>query len=115
MHEKILRSVGADKVIFPEEEMGHRIAKYLAADNFVDWIELSLKSSLVEMKTPAAWRNKTPLELQIREKYRLNIIGIKRGDLVSVHVNPREALLAEDILIVIGDNEDLEQFQQKSS
>lgn len=111
-HEKILRSVGAHKVIFPEVEMGRRIAKYLAADNFLDWIELSPKYSLAEVNTPAKWCGKGLLELKVREKYHLNVIGIKRGDSVTIHIDPRQPLSADDILIVVGENEDLNILQE---
>ncbi len=111
MHEKILRSVGAHKVIYPEVEMGRRIAKYLVADNFTDWIELSPKFSLVEMDLPSAWRGKTLVELKVREKYRLNVVGIKNGDTVNVTPDPNEPLKSGVVLIVVGENRDLESFQ----
>lgn len=111
MHEKILRSVGAHKVIYPEVEMGKRVAKYLVADNFADWIELSPKYSLVEMDIPAAWCGRTLAQLQVREKYGLNVIGIKDGDSVSVNLDPREPLGSGIVLIVVGANRDLEAFQ----
>lgn len=111
LHEKILRRVGATKIIYPEVEMGKRVAKFIVADNFTDWIELSPKYSLVEMETPAAWRGKSLVELQIREKYNLNVIGIKSGDSVEVKIDPKLPLDGGDILIVVGDNEDLEGFQ----
>jgi trk system potassium uptake protein TrkA len=110
MHEKILRSVGAHKVIHPEVEMGRRVAKYFEADDFADWIELSPKYSLVEMELPKAWRGKSLAELGIREKYRLNVIGIRDGDTVQVNLDPHMALSGEISLIVIGANEDLEAF-----
>lgn len=111
MHEKILRSVGAHKVIYPEVEMGRRVAKYLVADNFADWIELSPKFSLVEMDIPGAWVGKSLADLRIREKYRVNVIGIKDGDTVNVTINPTEPLKAGLIMIVVGENKDLEVFQ----
>lgn len=110
MHEKILRSVGAHKVIYPEVEMGRRVAKYLVADNFADWIELSPQYSLVEMKIPSAWVGKSLMELQIREKYQLNVIGMKDGDTVSVTLNPKEPLKAGIVLIVVGENKILEKL-----
>jgi trk system potassium uptake protein TrkA len=110
MHEKILRSVGAHKVIHPEVEMGRRVAKYFEADDFADWIELSPKYSLVEMELPRTWRGKSLAELGIREKYRLNVIGIREGDAVRVNLDPQAALTGEISLIVIGANEDLESF-----
>lgn len=112
MHEKILRSVGAHKVIYPEVEMGKRVAKYLVADSFADWIELSPKYSLVEMDIPSSWCGKTLVQLQVREKYGLNVIGIKEGDTVSVNLDPREPLSSGVVLIVVGANKDLESFQR---
>ena len=111
MHEKILRKVGAHKVIFPETEMGRRVAKYLVADNFADWIELSPYFSLVEMDIPARWCGKSLVELQIREKYRVNVIGVKDGDKVKVTLDPKEPLKPGVILILVGENKDLEALQ----
>lgn len=108
MHEKILKSVGAHKIIYPETEMGRRVAKYLVADNFADWIELSPYFSLVEMDIPSKWCGKSLIELQIREKYRINVIGIKDGDKVSVTLDPKAPLKPGIILIVVGENKDLE-------
>ena len=112
MHEKILRSVGAHKVIYPEVEMGRRVAKYLVADNFADWIELSPQYSLVEMEIPSAWVGKSLIELQVREKYNLNVIGIKDGSTVTVTLDPKEPLRAGIVLIVVGENKVLEAFQK---
>ena len=111
MHEKVLRKVGADKIIYPEVEMGRRVAKYLVADNFADWIELSPKYSLVEMEMPRAWCGKSLLELKVREKYRLNVIGIKDGNSVNVTLDPNEKLRAGTVVIVVGENKDLEVFK----
>jgi len=111
MHEKILISVGAHKVIYPEVEMGRRVAKYLVADNFTDWIELSPRFSLVEMDLPSQWRGKSLAELRIRERYRLNVVGIKEGDTVDVTPDPKKPLQPGMVLIVVGENKDLEAFE----
>ena len=111
MHEKILRKVGAHKVLYPETEMGRRVAKYLVADNFADWIELSPYFSLVERDIPARWCGKSLVELQIREKYRVNVIGVKNGDKVKVTLDPKEPLKPGVILILVGENKDLEALQ----
>lgn len=112
LHEKILKSVGAGKVIYPEVEMGRRVAKYLVADSFADWIELSPYYSLVELDIPPKWCGKSLSELQIREKYNLNVIGIKDGDSVTVKLDPNEPLKDGIVLIVIGENRDLEEFRR---
>ena len=112
LHEKILRSVGATRVIYPEVEMGRRVAKYLVADNFTDWIDLSPNFSLVEMDIPNLWCGKSLQELRIREKYNLNIIGFKEGDSVNVRLDPHEPLKEGIVLIVVGANKDLEKFHK---
>ena len=98
MHEKILISVGAHKVIYPEVEMGRRI-------------ELSPRFSLVEMDLPSQWRGKSLAELRIRERYRLNVVGIKEGDTVDVTPDPKKPLQPGMVLIVVGENKDLEAFE----
>lgn len=112
VHEKILRSVGAHKIIYPEVEMGRRVAKYMAADNFTDWIDLSPQYSLVEMDVPSAWVGKSLMELQIREKYQLNVIGMKEDDRMTVTLDPKMPLKAGVVLIVVGENSVLETFQR---
>lgn len=112
-HEKILRAVGAHKVVYPEVEMGKRLAKYLVADNFLDWIDLSPQYSLVEMEIPARWRGRTLRELQLRKKYGINVIGYKQGEDIDINLNPAEPLPAEGILIVVGENEAIEKINRK--
>ena len=112
LHERILKSVGANKIIYPEVEMGRRIAKYLVADSFTDWIELSPYYSLVELDIPDKWVGKSLSELQIREKYNLNVIGIRDGDQVTVKLDPGAPMKAGIELIVVGENSDLEHFQK---
>ncbi len=111
-HEKILKKVGATKVIYPEVEMGKRVAKFLCADNFADWIELSPKYSLVEMDIPSVWQGRSLAQLKLREEYHLNVVGIKQEGDLQVNLNPHDPLPKNSVLIVVGDNEDLEQFQK---
>lgn len=111
MHEKILRRIGVHKIIYPEAEMGRRVAKYLVADNFMDWIELSPHYSMVEMDVPQEWCGKSLAQLHIRERYGMNVVGIMDGDSVSVALNPAEPLRAESVLIVVGENKHLEAFK----
>lgn len=112
VHEKILRSVGAHRVIYPEVEMGRRVAKYFEAKNFADWIELSPQYSLVEMEIPAAWCGRSLAELGIREKYRLNVIALRDGGKVTVNLDPCKPLDEGITVIVIGANKDLEAFEK---
>lgn len=107
LHGRILEKIGADKVIYPEQDMGLRVARNLVSSGFADIFELSSKVSMAEFEIPSAWVGKTLTELKIREKYKLNIIGIKRGDEVNVELSPMEPLPDNCTMIAIGNNRDL--------
>ena len=102
MHQKILLRVGADKVVFPENESGIRLAKNLLSSGFIDMISLSRDVSMVEIDVKDEWRGKNLVELNLRKKYGFNIVAIKNGENVNVDVNPEEALDTETTLIVIA-------------
>lgn len=107
MHRKILQSVGADQVVFPEKESGIRLAKNLLSSGFVDIITLSDDVSLVEIDVKSEWVGKNLIELNLRKKYGLNIVAVKKGDEVSVSINPEQRLDAEATLIVIANTVNL--------
>lgn len=107
MHRKILLSVGADQVVFPEKESGIRLAKNLLSSGFVDIITLSDEVSLVEIDVKSEWVGKNLIELNLRKKYGLNIVAVKKDDEVSVSINPEQRLDAEATLIVIANTVNL--------
>lgn len=102
MHQKILLRVGADRVVFPENESGIRLAKNLLSSGFIDMISLSKDVSMVEIDVKEEWLGKNLIELNLRKKYGFNIVAIKKGDAVSVTINPEQALDTETTLIVIA-------------
>jgi trk system potassium uptake protein TrkA len=88
MHRKILSKVGADKVVFPESESGTRLAKNLLSSGFVDVIELSKDISLIELDVKPEWANKTLIELNLRKKYDVNVVAIRRGNDLQINIDP---------------------------
>lgn len=102
MHRKILLRVGADQVVFPEKESGARLAKNLLSSGFVDMISLSKDVSIVEIDVKDEWLGKNLIELNLRKKYGLNIVAIKKGDVVNVSINPEQPLDAGISLIVLA-------------
>ena len=106
----MLRKVGADAVVFPEEEMGRKTAKNLVSANLADWIELSPDYSIVETATPARWVGRTLKELDVRRTYEVNVVGMKREDRVEISLDPDLPLEEEMILMLIGSNEALEKI-----
>lgn len=108
----ILKKVGADEVVFPERDMGCRVAKNLVSAAFTDWIELSPEYSLTEKLIPKQWVGKSLVELKIREKYGMNVVGIMKDGHVDVTFDPHEPLSEDCILIIIGANSVLEKFEE---
>ena len=102
MHQKILLRVGADQVVFPENESGIRLAKNLLSSGFIDMISLSKDVSMVEIDVKDEWCGKNLIELNLRKKYGLNIVAIKKGERVNVSINPEQVLDGESSLIVIA-------------
>ena len=102
MQQKILLRVGADKVVFPENESGIRLAKNLLSSGFIDMISLSKDVSMVEIDVKDEWCGKNLIELNLRKKYGFNIVAIKKGENVNVNINPEQVLDAKTTLIVIA-------------
>ena len=102
MHQKILTRVGADKVVFPEDESGIRLAKNLLSSGFVDMVSLAKNVSMVELDMKPEWIGKNLIDLNLRKKYSLNVVAVRRGDMVSVDIDPQESFRETDKLIVIA-------------
>ena len=111
----ILKKVGADAVVYPEIEMGSRVAKNLVAREFTDWIELSDDYSLVEAAVPQNWIGRCLAELKVRERFGINVVGIILDGEVDVTFDPQKPLPADGILILIGANDVLEKFDEKGN
>ena len=108
---KILEKVGADSIVYPEIDMGERVAKKLISTEFIDWIELSPDYSLTEKLLPKQWEGKSLAELRVREKYGINVIGILKDDKMDMALDPSKPLQPDDMLFIIGKNSDLEKFK----
>ena len=102
MHQKILKRVGADKVVFPENESGIRLAKNLLSSGFIDMISLSKDVSMIEIDVKKEWLGKNLIELNLRKKYGINVVALKKGGDVDININPEQVLDAETTLIVIA-------------
>ncbi len=112
-HEKVLRKIGADHVVHPERDMGRRIAHYIISNNVLDYLELSDEYSIVEIKVNDHLIGHTLIELDIRKNYGLNIVAIKRGEEIIVSPKANDPLQPEDVLIIIGADTDISQFEKK--
>lgn len=113
MHGKIFKRVGADKVVFPENESGNRLAKNLLSSGFVDMMELSSDVSIVELEIKKEWIGKSLIELNVRKKYGINIVAIRKGNTVQVNIDPEAPLESDMKLIVIANTAKLAKFIDK--
>lgn len=110
MHQKILSKVGADKVIFPENESGIRLAKSLLTAGLSEMIELSDEVSMVEIDVKDEWVNKTLVDLKLRKKYDINVVAIKYNGQISVSIDPIIPLAKGMQLIVIANTNKLKRL-----
>ncbi|HKL43178.1 MAG TPA: TrkA family potassium uptake protein [Clostridia bacterium] len=113
VHSQILYKIGADRVIFPEREMGIRLAKNLVSKNVLEFIELSEDYSVIELRVTEDWIGKTLEELDMRKKYGVNVVAIKNLNDVNISVLGSYEIQENDRLVVIGQNENLNQFEKK--
>ena len=112
MNCRILRRVGADKVVFPENESGVRLAKSLLSAGFTDIIELSRDVSMLELEVRPEWVGKTLTELSLRKKYSINVVAVVKNSQISVDMDPGKPLEAGMKLIVIANMERIKRLQR---
>ena len=102
MNCRILSRVGADKVIFPENESGIRLAKNLLSDGFMDIIELSSDVSMLELDIRPEWVGKNLMELNLRKRYSINVVALIKDKKISTMIDPEKKLDQSMKLIVIA-------------
>lgn len=111
MQKKILSRVGADRVVFPENESGIRLAKNLLSSGFMDIIDLSDEVSMVELEVRDEWIGKTLIELNLRKKYSINVVAICQDENVCININPEQPLEKNMKLIVIANTSELNKLK----
>ena len=104
---KFLLRNGADEVVYPEKQMALRIATRYASDSILDFIHLDNSYSIYEMKVPKEWYGKTLSQIDIRKKYRINVLTIKLNKKVFIP-SPDTEIITDDIAFVIGELKDIQ-------
>jgi trk system potassium uptake protein TrkA len=108
LHAKVLYRVGADRVVFPEREMGHRIASNLVSTNILDYIELSPEVSLMEITARGHLASKKLRQLDLRNRFGINVLALKQGQEVNVSPKADDYVNEGDVLVVVGPNNGLQ-------
>lgn len=113
-HGQVLEKVGADHVVHPERDMGIRIGHHLVSKNVVDYLELSDKYSLVELKvTNSKFYSKSLADLNFRARYGITVIGIRRGQEMIISPTAEEKIQENDTLMLVGAVDDLDRLEAK--
>lgn len=112
-HAKVLTKIGADRIIQPEHDMGIRIANQLQSGKLQEYIELSENYSISELDITKKLANKTINDTDIRSKYGCTILAVKNGEMVNISPSPKDKLHEGDMIVVIGNNEDIKRFEEK--
>lgn len=113
-HGKVLERVGADRVVFPEKDMGAKVARFLAQSNIMDFIELTPDVSVVEF-SPRDGFGKTLKDLDLRARFHVTVMAIRRGKEVLVSPLADVPLKDGDILVAIGKNESIDRLLREFS
>lgn len=107
----ILEKIGADKVIIPEEYGGKQSARILSSDTFLDYFQVDNSLSMVEMNPMDKWVGKNLIELNIRQKYNVNVVAIKEGG-HWITADPKRELRASDQLLIVAERDSLKRIDK---
>ena len=108
---KVLYKIGADRVVFPERDMGIRVAHNLVSQNVLEYIELDPHYSIAEIVAPSKWIGKTIGQLDLRANYGITVMAVKQGININISPEADDVLKAGDILVVIGKNEQINKVE----
>ncbi len=107
---QVLEAIGAHWVIYPERDMGERVANQLLSPNMLNYIELSKTYNIEEVMIPSQMVGKNLKEFDLRAKFNVSVIAIVRSDDIIISPSPEELLQEEDVLLTIGKRKDLTKF-----
>ncbi|MDS1030513.1 TrkA family potassium uptake protein [Bacillota bacterium LX-D] len=113
-HGKVLTKIGAE-VVYPEKDMGIRLANSLLTSKIVNYFEISEDYSIVEIRLSSKFAGKTIEGLNIRKKFKLNVLTVVKGKQVIVEIAPDLVLEENDIIVVVGHNDNIALFQRQNA
>jgi trk system potassium uptake protein TrkA len=112
LHGRVLQKVGADTVVFPERDMGVRLAHTLISRNVIDEIQLSTDYSILEMAAPQWFCGRSLKDLGLRQRFGLTVLAIRRADRIVVSPDATQIVEEGDILVTLGQPEKLESLNE---
>lgn len=113
LHAKVLYKIGADKVIFPERDMGVRVAHNLVSSNILDVIEFAPDYSIIEIVALKDWEDKSLKELKLPKVYGVSVMAIKTGDKINISPYADDVIKKDDIVVILGHNDSLRRIEEE--
>lgn len=108
VHAKFLLRNGADEIVYPEKQLADWTAIRYTADHILDYIELDSKHAIFEIAVPEKWIGKTVIEADVRNRYGINIMAIKRGGEMNLNFAPQTCFGQGDTILVLGDTKSMQ-------
>ena len=108
VHAKFLLRNGADEVVYPEKQLASWTAIRYTSDHIIDYIELDDDNAIVEVSVPHSWVGKTVGALDVRRRYNINILGIKKTNRLDIGVTSSTVLTADETVLVLGSSRDIQ-------
>lgn len=117
IHGRIMKKVGADRVIIPEKDSGIRLAYNISTSNILDYIEVSDDFSIMEVKPPKSWIGRSLAQLDIRNNYGVTVVAVKEEDVKEININPKPDYVFDqsDIVLVLGKYKKIEEIVGEES
>ncbi len=112
-HRKVLEKLGADMVVFPEEDMGERLAQILMKKDVLDYFSFSDEYSVAEIHVPRDWLGRTMIELNIRRRYGITVIAIRRKGKLDVSPAPDVPFSEDDTVTIMGTDDKIERLAKR--
>ncbi|MEB3166612.1 MAG: TrkA family potassium uptake protein [Cyanobacteriota bacterium] len=113
LHEKMLRRVGADRVVFPSKMQGARLGQELVRPNLLERLRLDDRNSIEEIKVPASFVGQTLRELNLRKNYNVSVLAAGPENRLTVNPPASHVLNSDELLVVMGSSEHLEQLPSR--
>ena len=104
----IFERIGADRIVTPEHDGGIRVARNIIAGNFIDFFELSKNVRMVEMTVKPDWIGKNLKQLSVRQKYKINVVALRRNGELTTNINPEEPFQTGDSILITIDKRDID-------
>ena len=109
-HRKVLEHIGADQIVFPEQDTGEKLGYMLTKNNITDFVEFS-DYKIIELSVPEEWIGKTLITLELRRRFKVNVVAVSRADgTVEVSPDPNREFVDGDRVSVIGTDEDIDKI-----